>query len=204
MPFCLQRCHWKIFFWDIFMAVPLQSLFWVLKECSGRRLACESISGFSAGFNYLARCVFLGSFLNLSGIQLLYFSMGIILCLEGHFGDSWDRMFMAQGSYWWLSDLKKKKKKPKTKKQKTDGNERDSSLIPESRSKIPWRRKRQPTLVFLPGESHGWRSLVGYSPRGHKESDTYSNGMDVTEAEDIKRWQEYIEQLYKKKSSQPR
>ena len=26
--------------------------------------------------------------------------------------------------------------------------------------------------VFLPGESHGWRSLVGYSPRGRKESDT--------------------------------
>uniref|UniRef100_A0A8B9YB93 Signal peptide peptidase like 2C n=1 Tax=Bos mutus grunniens TaxID=30521 RepID=A0A8B9YB93_BOSMU len=38
--------------------------------------------------------------------------------------------------------------------------------------KIPWRRKWQPTPVFLPGESHGWRSLVGYSPRGHKESDT--------------------------------
>ena len=31
--------------------------------------------------------------------------------------------------------------------------------------KIPWRRKWQPTPVFLPGESHGWRSLVGYSPR---------------------------------------
>ena len=30
--------------------------------------------------------------------------------------------------------------------------------------KIPWRRKWQPTLVLLPGESHGWRSLVGYSP----------------------------------------
>ena len=29
--------------------------------------------------------------------------------------------------------------------------------------KIPWRRKWQPTLVFLPGESHGQRSLVGYS-----------------------------------------
>jgi len=27
--------------------------------------------------------------------------------------------------------------------------------------KIPWRRKRQPTPVFLPGESHGWRSLAG-------------------------------------------
>ena len=28
-----------------------------------------------------------------------------------------------------------------------------------------WRRKWQPTPVFLPGESHGWRSLVGYSPQ---------------------------------------
>ena len=37
--------------------------------------------------------------------------------------------------------------------------------------KIPWRRKWQPTPVFLPGESHGQRSLVGCSPRGHKESD---------------------------------
>ena len=38
--------------------------------------------------------------------------------------------------------------------------------------KIPWRRKWQPTPAFLPGESHGRRSLVGYSPRGCKESDT--------------------------------
>ena len=38
--------------------------------------------------------------------------------------------------------------------------------------KIPWRRAWQPTPVFLPGESHGQRSLVGYSPWGHKESDT--------------------------------
>ena len=37
---------------------------------------------------------------------------------------------------------------------------------------LPWRVKWQPTPVFLPGESHGWRSLVGYSPWGHKESDT--------------------------------
>ena len=37
---------------------------------------------------------------------------------------------------------------------------------------IPWRRARQPTPVFLPGESHGQRSLVGYSPWGRKESDT--------------------------------
>ena len=30
----------------------------------------------------------------------------------------------------------------------------------------------QPTPVFLPGKSHGQRSLVGYSPWGHQESDT--------------------------------
>ena len=38
--------------------------------------------------------------------------------------------------------------------------------------KIPWRRKQQPTAVFLPGESPGQRNLVGYSPQGHKELDT--------------------------------
>ena len=35
--------------------------------------------------------------------------------------------------------------------------------------KITWRRKWQPTPVFLPGESHGQRSLVDYSPWGRKE-----------------------------------
>ena len=38
--------------------------------------------------------------------------------------------------------------------------------------KIPWRREWQPTLVFLPKKPNGQRSLVGYSPRGLKESDT--------------------------------
>ena len=37
--------------------------------------------------------------------------------------------------------------------------------------KICWRRKWQLTPVFLPGESHGQRSLAGYHPRDHKESD---------------------------------
>ena len=32
--------------------------------------------------------------------------------------------------------------------------------------KIPWRRAWQPTTVFLPGESHRWRSLMDYSPWG--------------------------------------
>ena len=38
--------------------------------------------------------------------------------------------------------------------------------------KIPWNKAWPPTLVFLPEESHGQRSQVGYSPWGHKESDT--------------------------------
>ena len=36
--------------------------------------------------------------------------------------------------------------------------------------KFSWRRAWRPTPVFLPGESHGQRSLEGYSPWGHKES----------------------------------
>ena len=41
--------------------------------------------------------------------------------------------------------------------------------------RIPWRRAWQPTPVFLPGDSRGQRSLVGYSPWDHKE-------LDMTEA----------------------
>ena len=41
--------------------------------------------------------------------------------------------------------------------------------------KIPWRRKWQPAPVLLSGESHGQRSLAGYSPQSHKE-------LDITEA----------------------
>ena len=37
--------------------------------------------------------------------------------------------------------------------------------------RVPWRRKWWPTPVFLPGESHGQRSLVGYTPQVRKESD---------------------------------
>ena len=41
----------------------------------------------------------------------------------------------------------------------------------QCRRKMPWRRDWQPTPVFLPGKSHGQRSLAGYRPRGRKESD---------------------------------
>ena len=38
--------------------------------------------------------------------------------------------------------------------------------------KIPWRRTWQAPPAFLPGGSHGQRSLDGYSPWGHRQSDT--------------------------------
>ena len=50
------------------------------------------------------------------------------------------------------------------------GDARDTgSVLGEE---IPWRRKSLPTPVFLSGKFHRQRSLAGYSPWGHKESDT--------------------------------
>ena len=51
--------------------------------------------------------------------------------------------------------------------------EKNLSAMQETRldpwvGKIPWRRKWQPTPLFLPGKSHGQRSLEGYSPWGRK------------------------------------
>ena len=43
--------------------------------------------------------------------------------------------------------------------------------VPVLGGKIPWRKEWQPTPVFLPEEFYGERSLAGYSPWGHKESD---------------------------------
>ena len=43
-------------------------------------------------------------------------------------------------------------------------------LIPRS-GRSPGEKNGNPIPVFLPGKSHGQRSLVGYSPGGHKESD---------------------------------
>ena len=47
-------------------------------------------------------------------------------------------------------------------------NARDVGLIP-GLGRFPWRRKWQPTPVFLPGKLRGERSLEGCSPRGHKD-----------------------------------
>ena len=50
----------------------------------------------------------------------------------------------------------------------SDGDVRDVSLIPEL-GRSPWRRKWQPTPVFLPGKFFRQRSLVGYSPGSHED-----------------------------------
>ena len=43
---------------------------------------------------------------------------------------------------------------------------------PTFRTSVTWRRKWQPIPLFLPEKFHGQRSLVAYSPKGHKELDT--------------------------------
>ena len=46
------------------------------------------------------------------------------------------------------------------------------TLVQSLGQEEPWGREWQPTPVFLPGEFHGQKSLVGYSPWDGKESDT--------------------------------
>ena len=58
------------------------------------------------------------------------------------------------------------------------GDVRGVGSIPGS-GRPPWRRTWQATPVFLPGESHGQRSLAGYGPQDHTVSDT----TEVTEQE---------------------
>ena len=60
---------------------------------------------------------------------------------------------------WWIS------------RKESACNAGDLGSIPGS-GRFPWRRERLPTPVFLPGEFHGQKSLVGYSPWGCKELDT--------------------------------
>ena len=52
------------------------------------------------------------------------------------------------------------------------GDIKDAGSIP-GLGKIPWRRAWQATPVFLPGESHRQRSLLGCSPQSHKELDVH-------------------------------
>ena len=71
----------------------------------------------------------------------------------------------------------------------SDGKESSCNEGDQVRSlgrKIPWRRAWQPMPVFLPGESHGQRSLVSYSPWGRKESDTTKANKQLQHRDDLK------------------
>ena len=46
--------------------------------------------------------------------------------------------------------------------------------------RFPWRRKWQPTPIFLPGESHGQRSLAGYSPQGHRVGHDWATSLSLS------------------------
>ena len=66
-----------------------------------------------------------------------------------------------------------------------------------TQSKNPWRRKWQPTPVLLPEESHGGRSLVGYSPWGRKELDS-TERLHFT----IKKWTKELNRHFSKEDIQ--
>ena len=59
-------------------------------------------------------------------------------------------------------------------------------LSPQVR-KVPWRRKWQPTSVLLPWRSHGQRSLVDHSPRGHRAWDT-TEWLSPAQIRGLKQW----------------
>ena len=81
-----------------------------------------------------------------------------LFCITGRFFNIWPPLILP-GLPWWLSMVK------------CLSIMRQTQFNPWVR-KIPWRRKWQPTPVFLPGEVHGQRSLEDYSPQGRKESHT--------------------------------
>ena len=80
------------------------------------------------------------------------------------------------------------------------GDARDMGSIPGS-GKIPWRRKWQSTPVLLLGKSHRQRSLVSYTPWGHKELDMpehihiLSNKHTSTQCEPSTDWSQVLREV---------
>ena len=63
--------------------------------------------------------------------------------------------------------------------------------------KLPWSREWLPSPVFLPGEFHGQRSLVGYNPWGPKEFDDWVANIFTFTIVDYSLWQVTVVLLYK-------
>ena len=83
------------------------------------------------------------------------YSLPSLRIKRSHFGSKQNQSQGICGLLWWLGQqrIRLQCRRP-----------RFHSWV----EKIPWRRKWQPTPVLLPGKFHGQRSLVSYSPRGHK------------------------------------
>ena len=83
----------------------------------------------------------------------------------------------------------------------SEADTRDTVSVPGLGRSIHWRRKWQPTPVFLSGKSHGQRSLAGYSPWSRKESDTteHMNVLKSTELYTLKLCEFYLNLKLKKK-----
>ena len=102
----------------------------------------------------------LGCFHVLALINSVAVNIGIhvsfwVMVFSGYMPSS--RIAGSYGLPWWVSGKKKK----------IQLSSRRHGFDPWVK-KIPWRRKWKPTPVFLPGKSHGQRSLGGYSSWGHK------------------------------------
>ena len=102
--------------------------------------------------------------------RILYLSFTTFVPLGWSSQFKQTRNKIREGFYFWARKNKTMGKKlPLWLREQSACNAGDPGLIPGVR-KIPWRREWQLTPGFLPGKSHGWRNLVGYSPSGRKES----------------------------------
>ena len=77
----------------------------------------------------------------------------------------------SRKSWMWLSDWTELKLSPRWVTGKASTCQCKRHGFDTRVGNIPWNRKQQPTPAFLPEKSRGQRSLVGYSPWGHKDSD---------------------------------
>ena len=68
-------------------------------------------------------------------------------------------------------------------------------LITISHDSKPWNRKYQPTPVLLPGKIHGQRSLAGYSPWSHKESNTTEVTKQQNDLKTLSKFPKYSQNL---------
>ena len=67
--------------------------------------------------------------------------------------------------------------------------------------KIPWRKKWQPIPVFLPGKSHGQRSLVGNCPLGHKR---VRHNLATQRQQQIYRMYNELMEIHQKRGENPK